>query len=298
MSFYDQESQPPPLYSEFHSEGHTQIQEQHDENRFIQRRTEWIHKNPRMHTIPRTMRLEKPVVIPRLAVHGMMSSPLPFLRAYSPALSQFNVNIEEFMAFIDHLTIVQTEPVPLQVLNLVGTGIGFVPWHWALAAGLSMNAAAIAGSKLTIRTRTKRYLEAVNREYFEPRGLKASLYKNDDVSALVGYPLGWPELAPVHIQMNFVSMRDRRMQTLAPYIAPLSLNVPDPAPQEKMLDKLSAKVVAHTIAKEKKDALKRQRKSVQGEMTGEEMREEERKEIKKVKNMDYIVIESLRQYRV
>lgn len=69
------------------------------------------------------------------------------------------------------------------------------PWHWALAAGLSMNAAAIAGSKLTIRTRTKRYLEAVNREYFEPRGLKASLYKNDDVSVLVGYPLGWPELA-------------------------------------------------------------------------------------------------------
>lgn len=69
---------------------------------------------------------KKPVVIPRLAVHGMMSSPLPFLRAYSPALAQFNVDIEEFTAFIDHLTIVQTEPVPLQALNLVGTGIGFV----------------------------------------------------------------------------------------------------------------------------------------------------------------------------
>ena len=56
----------------------------------------------------------------------MMSSPLPFLRAYSPALAQFNVKIEEFMAFIDHLTVVQTEPVPLKALNLVGTGIGFV----------------------------------------------------------------------------------------------------------------------------------------------------------------------------
>lgn len=55
-----------------------------------------------------------------------MSSPLPFLRAYSPVLAHFNVDIEEFMAFIDHLTIVQTEPVPLQALNLVGMGIGFV----------------------------------------------------------------------------------------------------------------------------------------------------------------------------
>jgi hypothetical protein len=96
------------------------------------------------------------------------------------------------------------------------------------------------------------------------------------------------------MQTNFVSMRDRRMQTLAPYIAPLSLNVPAPAPQEKMLDKLSAKVVAHTIAKEKKDTLKRQRKSAQGEMTNEEFREEERKDIKRVKKMDYLVIESLK----
>lgn len=58
-----------------------------------------------------------------------------------------------------------------------------------------MNAAAIAGSKLTIRTRTNQYLRAANREYFEPRGLKVSLYKDGDVSALVGYPVDWPELA-------------------------------------------------------------------------------------------------------
>lgn len=89
-------------------------------------------------------------------------------------------------------------------------------------------------------------------------------------------------------------MRDRRMQALSPYIAPLSTNVPAPAPQEKMLDKLSAKLVAHTIDREKKDALKRQRKSASGEMTCEEAREEERKSIKRVKKMDYIVIESLK----
>lgn len=106
------------------------------------------------------------------------------------------------------------------------------------------------------------------------------------------------ETSPVGIHTNSVTIRDRRMQALAPYIAPLSLNVPAPAQQENMLDKLSAKVVAHTIAKEKKDALKRQRKAAQGEMTGEELREEEQKDIKKVKKIEYIVIESLGQYRV
>ncbi|KAH8690856.1 hypothetical protein BGW36DRAFT_432635 [Talaromyces proteolyticus] len=296
MSYYHQEPQPPP-YSEFHAESNTESQEQLEEKNFIQQTTQWIPQNPHEHILSRNVRLEKPIVIPRLAVHGMMSSPLPFLRAYSPALRQLNVNIEEFTAFIDNLTIVQTEPVPLQALNLVGTGIGFIPWHWALAAGLSMNAAAIAGSKLTIRARTKRYLATVNREYFEPRGLKASLYKNDDVSALVGYPMGWPELAPAEMQMNPVSMRDRRMQALAPYIAPLSLDVPAPVPQDKMLDKLSAKLIAHTIAKEKKDTLKKQRKLAQGEVSYEEFAEEERKDVKKVKKMDYIVIENLRRYQ-
>lgn len=97
------------------------------------------------------------------------------------------------------------------------------------------------------------------------------------------------------MQMNPIPMRDRRMQALAPYIAPLSLDVPAPAPQEKMLDKVSAKLIAHTIAKEEKDAFKKQRKLVQGEVSHEEIAEEERQDIKKVKKMEYIVIENLRR---
>lgn len=56
----------------------------------------------------------------------MMSSPLPFLRAYAPVLQRFNVGAEDFMAFVDNLAVVQTEPALVQALNIAGTGVGFM----------------------------------------------------------------------------------------------------------------------------------------------------------------------------
>lgn len=41
-------------------------------------------------------------------------------------LQHFNVSAEDFMAFIDNLAVVQTEPALLQALNLAGTGVGFM----------------------------------------------------------------------------------------------------------------------------------------------------------------------------
>lgn len=58
MSYYHQELQPPPPYSDLDGGSHAQLQDQHDENRFIQQRTEWVRKSPRMRTVPRTTRLE------------------------------------------------------------------------------------------------------------------------------------------------------------------------------------------------------------------------------------------------
>jgi hypothetical protein len=58
-----------------------------------------------------------------------------------------------------------------------------------------MNASATAGSKIITKKRTGQYLEIVNREYFNPRGLNVSLCKDDDLSALVGCPPSWPKLA-------------------------------------------------------------------------------------------------------
>jgi hypothetical protein len=48
------------------------------------------------------------------------------MRAYAPELQRLGVSAEDFMAFIDNLAVVQTDPTPLQALNIAGTGIGFM----------------------------------------------------------------------------------------------------------------------------------------------------------------------------
>jgi tRNA (Thr-GGU) A37 N-methylase len=86
------------------------------------------------------------------------------------------------------------------------------------------------------------------------------------------------------------------MHVLEPYVAPLSLEVPPMAPQEKTLDKISAKLVAHTMAKQEKENVKQQRKLVEGEATQDELAEQEKEALKKLKKMEYIVVDYIRSY--
>lgn len=112
------------------------------EEAFLQQTTQWIPRYPfesqlKKATLEvRTFRRpsisssltaqQRPVVIPRVAIAGLMSSPLPFLRAYSPVLQLHGIDEHEFVAFIDYLTVVQQAPAPLQALNVAGTAISFV----------------------------------------------------------------------------------------------------------------------------------------------------------------------------
>ncbi|KAF2107058.1 hypothetical protein BDV96DRAFT_461599, partial [Lophiotrema nucula] len=255
--------------------------------------TRWIPRAPLGHQSTRRALLEKPVAIPRAAVKGLISAPLPFLRAYSHVLEMQDVHMPEFLAFIENLNIVQTAPAPLQALGLVGTGIGFVPWHWAFAAGAALEITAAAASKSITVSRTKTFLETVNSEYFGPRNLKVSLRKDEELAGITGYPESWPALVPVDEHMTIVSVRDRRMQALAPYIAPLSLDVPPPAPPQNMLDKISAKTVARKLQNQNKKDLKEQKKLREDEGDEEDPEKRERKNLKKVKKLEYIVIENL-----
>lgn len=80
------------------------------------------------------------------------------------------------------------------------------------------------------------------------------------------------------------------MQTLAPYIAPLSLQVPPPTEQRSIIDKISAKQVEHRIRKEAKVSQKRSEKLQE---KGREKGKSAKKDWEKVKRMEYIIIESL-----
>jgi hypothetical protein len=153
-------------------------------------------------------------------------------------------------------------------------GIGFVPYHWAQAAGAGIQVAAGVGTAAVAAIRTKKFLGRSNEEYFSPRGLKVSLKKDEEVASIVGFPSNQRLLAPVDIGPNSViSMRDRRMAALGPYIAPLTTDVPPPTTQRNILDKIAAKQVDKTTEKKEKGLRKKQRKAQQKQESIERLRE-------------------------
>lgn len=64
------------------------------------------------------------MVIPRIGVAGSRETPMPFMRAYSPALRSFGIAEEDFLTFIDHLAVAEAAPAPLQALGVVGQAFG------------------------------------------------------------------------------------------------------------------------------------------------------------------------------
>jgi hypothetical protein len=140
-------------------------------------------------------RIDRPIVIPRQAIAGFTSPPFPFIRAFAPVLAYHQIDKATFVAFIDNLCVAQAPTPPLQVLNLAGTSLGLVPHHWAQAAGAGMRAVAGVGSKTVSVARTKMFLGMVNKKFFNPRGLKVRLCKDEELPRVLGYPSGQPVLA-------------------------------------------------------------------------------------------------------
>jgi hypothetical protein len=48
------------------------------------------------------------------------------MRAYSLDLQAYDVNMKDFVGFIDDLSIAQAPPAPLQALDTAGDVLGFV----------------------------------------------------------------------------------------------------------------------------------------------------------------------------
>jgi hypothetical protein len=83
------------------------------------------------------------------------------------------------------------------------------------------------------------------------------------------------------------------MHAIAPYIAPLSIDAPPPAPQRNMIDKISARQVAHKMSRQEKKILKRPDKLKENRRENRDEEDEEHKAEKKARKMEYIVVENL-----
>lgn len=60
------------------------------------------------------------------------------------------------------------------------------PLSWAQLTGAGISVAAGAGAALIAATRTKKYMQKANQEFFEPRGLRASIRNYDELISKLG----------------------------------------------------------------------------------------------------------------
>ncbi|KAJ7181464.1 hypothetical protein C8R43DRAFT_1229342 [Mycena crocata] len=209
----------------------------------------------------------------------------PFARGYSSALqSAANISQEQLLAFLDGLNLAMTSSPPLRVVKLVGTVIGFVPFHWAMIAGIAIETAAGTGMHVLSKTLTDRYLRAANLRLFKPRRLVVRLCTTAAMQHLVqrtgngegpskltkfGRGVGTVFLhAPLPFSSRIVraiadeppkvaaSISDvgdgrnmplatqRRLAALEGFALPLELDVPPPAQAQGIMDGMSAWAVA------------------------------------------------------
>ncbi|KAF5364913.1 hypothetical protein D9758_008148 [Tetrapyrgos nigripes] len=127
--------------------------------------------------------LPYPLCIPQISVSAEWDS--AFARGYNDELQSVGISQEMLLNFIDGLNLAIQASPPLRVVSLVGTVIGFVPYHWAMIAGAAITTAAQTGMRVISKTLTDRYLRAANLNLFHPRGLSVRLCTTPAMQLLI-----------------------------------------------------------------------------------------------------------------
>jgi hypothetical protein len=218
-----------------------------------------------------SQRLDLPLCLPQ-TTSGYDS---PFARAYNPQLEASGIEQDEWLKFLDALNIAMTASPPLRVVDMAGMVIGFVPYHWAIIAGVLTQTIAQTAMHVIQKTLTDRLLKHANSTFFEPRGLKVRLMKTEAMRRFVGidsadgpsaskakriaktvghgiesvaYRLPIPFLGRVVSALTHPSgidpnspynVTERRMVALQGYITPVSFDVPPAKMPEAIMDKAS-----------------------------------------------------------
>ncbi|KAI3401386.1 hypothetical protein diail_11470 [Diaporthe ilicicola] len=128
-------------------------------------------------------RLDLPVVItqrrPKARTRG-------FIQAYAPLLENVGIDEPVFLDFIEKLN-KAVQPSPwIQAINLATLAAQHVPEPVTLAISIATKIAADAASEVHSRSKTNRFLDKINEEYFKSRGLVALLmtWKPQDPSVV------------------------------------------------------------------------------------------------------------------
>jgi hypothetical protein len=259
----------------------------------------WLPSPPPYQVSPH---LSRAVVIPQIEPSTLLSGPMPFLRAWSPILQDHAITPQDFLAFIDGLAVAQAPSPPLQAVQIVSTGLGFVPWHWAQLASGGIGLAAGASTAAISATRRKTYLQTTNAQFFGPRALHVSVMSDEEMQRATRLPIDIARLAPSDPHRGCVSITDRRMAAIAPYVAPLMVgcDLPDQARPANAIDRLSARQISAKIRRNRDKAEKKARKQLEVQSGGNgdrdrdrDGRRDEEDMFKRAGKLKYIVIQAL-----
>lgn len=96
-----------------------------------------------------------------------------FVRAYSPLLDHVGIDQATFLDFLDKLN-KSLAPSPwIQAINLAAFAGQAVPEPFTIMISIAVKKVADAASELHSRSKTNRFLDRVNQDFFAPRGLVA-----------------------------------------------------------------------------------------------------------------------------
>jgi hypothetical protein len=96
-----------------------------------------------------------------------------FVRAYSPLLDDVGIDQTAFLDFLDNLN-KSLAPSPwIQAINLAAFAGQKVPEPFTIMISIAVKKVADAASELHSRSKTNRFLDQVNENFFAPRGLVA-----------------------------------------------------------------------------------------------------------------------------
>ncbi|KLO15427.1 hypothetical protein SCHPADRAFT_938779 [Schizopora paradoxa] len=238
----------------------------------------------------RSMGLSMPFCLPQIG-SGFDS---PVARGYNRVLEQVGISQTTFLDFVDGLNMAMISSPPLQIVNVAGMALGFVP-HWAFqVAGAAIQTGAHVGMHTVSKTLSDRYLRAANERLFAPVSLRVRLCNTRALRVLVGHPnatnekpsklkkfgqktgdvvLSLPlpimkkavrffmDKAPP-IDPNITDPLTRRLMIMHGYILPVEYgrSIPPPSNPNKILDKMNGFAVgrkSNKVEKKERDAADR-----------------------------------------
>ncbi|RMJ15226.1 hypothetical protein CDV36_005144 [Fusarium kuroshium] len=200
--------------------------------------------------------LQKPIAIP--ATSSKLGS--PFLRAFPPVLEErYGIPQGTFLRFLDDLNRAAVASPPVQVLGLAGSIVSMVPLQTAQIIGSSVNVAADLATFAVSKSRSELCISKANQELFAPRGLRVELAKLEAVARFAQIPILDSEgkvekdaliLGPLEdaLEQSSMSVQQRRLQALEPWIAPLDLT---PLPELHVPDNFISKMHASTSERQR-----------------------------------------------